>query len=100
MRKNNRLSSKWNFYAKRNLCKDDCKGLPIYRIWMICLDLWGHDCKQKLIWPFGCKVGESDQIATKLCRLLNIYTKFQVEKKVQKNRTDGQVGRQTDIATA
>ena len=81
---------------------------PVYQIWRIYLDLWGHDCK-KFVWPtFGCKLCQSDPIVMQLkldmsCHLLNVYTKFQIdiskhveEKSGKHGRTDGQTDRRTD----
>ena len=86
---------------KRNLCREVYSRPPVYQIWRIYLDLWGHDCK-KLVWPtFGCKLGQSDPIVMQLkldmsCHLLNVYTKFQIdiskhveEKSGKRGRTDG-----------
>ena len=85
---------------------------PVYQIWRIYLDLWGHDCK-KWVWPtFSCKLGQNDPIVMQLkldmsCHLLNVYTKFQIdiskhveEKSGKRGRTDGRTGGRTDIATA
>ena len=48
---------------------------------------------EKLLWHFGCKVGQSVPIGMKLeldvwHRIINVYTKFQIDisKHVKKNR--------------
>ena len=103
MHKNNRQNSENDiFYKKRNLCREVYSRPPVYQIWRIYLDLWGHDCK-KYVWPtFGCKLGHSDPIVMQLkldmsCHLLNVYTKCQIdiskhveEKSGKPGRKDGQ----------
>ena len=99
------------FLQKRNLCREVCSRPPVYQIWRIYLDLWGHDCK-KWVWPtFGCKLGQSDPFVMQLkldmsCHLLNVYTKFQIdiskhvaEKSGKRGRTDGRTDRRTDGRT-
>ena len=117
MHKNNRQNSENIIFTnKRNLCQEVYSRPPVYQIWRIYLDLWGHDCK-KWFWPtFGCKLRQSEPIVMQLkldmsCHLLNVYTKFQIdiskhvqEKSRKRGRTDGGTdggtdGR-TDIATA
>ena len=88
------------FPKKRNLCREVCSRPPVYQIWRIYLDLWGHDCKKWVWLTFGCKLGESDPIVMQLdvlCHLLNVYTKFEIdiskhvkEKSGKRGRTNGQ----------
>ena len=93
---------------KQNLCWEVYSRPPVYQIWRIYFDLWGHDCK-KWVWPtFGCKLGQSDPIVMQLkldmsCHLLYIPSFKLISqsmlKKSSKNadgRTDGRTDRQTD----
>ena len=107
-RKNNRRNSENNIFTKkRNLCREVYSRSPVYQIWRIYLDFWGHDCK-KWVWPtFGCKLGQSNPIVMQLkrdmsCHLLGVYTKFQIdiskhveEKSGKRGRTDGQTDGRT-----
>ena len=101
MHKNNRQNSENNIFTKKtNLSQEVYSRPPVYQIWRIYLDLWGHD-RRKWVWPiFGCKLGQSDPIVMQLkldmsCHLLNVYTKFQIdiskhieEKSGKRRRTD------------
>ena len=85
-------------FKKRNLCREVYSRPPVYQIWRIYLDLWGHDCK-KWVWPtFGCKLGQSDPIVMQLkldmsCHLLNVYTKFQIDISKHVEEKSGKCGR-------
>ena len=99
------------FFQKTELMSKVYSRPPVYQIWRIYLDLWGHDCK-KWVWPtFCCKLGQNDPIVMQLkldmsCHLLNVYTKFQIdiskhveEKSGKRGRTDGRTDGQTDRRT-
>ena len=46
-RKNNCQNSKNNIFTKKlNLCQEVYSRPPMYQIWRIYLDLWGHDCNR------------------------------------------------------
>ena len=91
------------FSQKQNLCWGVYSRPPVYQIWRIYLDLWGHNCK-KWVWPtFGCKLGQSDPIVMQLkldmsCHLLNVYTKFQIDISKHVEEKSGKRGR-TDVRT-
>ena len=91
------------FSQKRNLCREVYSRPPVYQIWRIYLDLWGHDCK-KWVWPtFGCKLGQIDPFLMQLsldmlCHLLNVYTKFQIDISKHVEKKSGKPGR-TDRRT-
>ena len=60
---------------------------------------------KKWVWPtFGCKVDQSDPIATKLCQLLNVYAIFQIDisKHFEKSQesSDWWADGRADIGTA
>ena len=100
------------FHKKRNFCREVYSRPPVYQIWRIYLDLWGHDCKKWVWHTFGCKLGQKDPIVMQLkldmlCHLLKVYTKFQIdiskhveEKSGRRGRTNGRTDGRTDIATA
>ena len=93
-------NSENEIFAKIGTYRDVCRGLPMYQLWRIYLDLWGHDC-EKWVWlTSGCKVSQINVIAMKpkldmSCHLLNVYTKYQigiskhVEEKIPKTLMDG-----------
>ena len=60
------ISPKIRFLQKKNLCRKVYRGLLMYQISKIYLDLWGHNCK-KWVWPiFSCKAGQRDPVVMKL----------------------------------
>ena len=104
--KNNRQNSENKVFAKNGIYVETYfKGLLMYQIWNIYLDLWGHDYK-KIVWPgFSCKVGQSDPIVMEIkldmsYLILNVYTNFEINmskhvEKVKKTWTDRQTDGQT-----
>ena len=60
------ISPKIRILQKKNLCREVYRGLLMYQICKIYLDLWGYNCK-KWVWPiFTCKVGQRDPVVMKL----------------------------------
>ena len=109
--KNNRQNSEHKNFEKK-LMSRGIQPDPMYQIWIIYVDSWGHDCK-KNVWPtLGCKLGQMTQLwwnSISTCRATNwmyipsfkLISQSMLKKSPGKRgRPDGRNDGRTDIDTA